>query len=61
MILEKIFDVNSIEYQDIFMMELPIQLKMPRIERLYDFLHRDYKEAKVIESQNQRAMLKGDK
>ena len=45
-ILDKIFDINSIDYQDFFMMELPVQLKQPRIERIYDFLHRDYEEAK---------------
>jgi hypothetical protein len=60
-ILEKIFDLNSIDYQDIFMMELPVMLRMPRIDRIYDFLNRDYAEAKEIEKQNQESLASGDK
>lgn len=48
-LLKKIFEINSIDYQDIFMLELPVMLKMPRIDRIYDFLHRDYAETKEIE------------
>jgi hypothetical protein len=40
-ILEKVFDLNNIKYQELLMLDLPIFLKMPRIERLYDFLERD--------------------
>lgn len=43
------------------MMELPVQLSKPRIERLYDFLNRDYKEAKEIEMDNQKSLASGDK
>jgi hypothetical protein len=60
-ILQKIFDINSIDYQDIFMFELPVQLKMPRIDRLYDFLHRDYAEAKQIEEENQMSLASGER
>jgi hypothetical protein len=60
-ILEKIFDINSIDYQEIFMLELPVQLKMPSIDRIYDFLHRDYAEAKQIEKENQESLASGEK
>lgn len=43
-ILEKVFDLNNIKYQELLMLDLPIYLKMPRIERLYDFLERDNEE-----------------
>ena len=54
-ILEKINDLNSIDYQDIFMIELSRQLQLPRLDRYYDFLHRDYEEAKEIEAENQKS------
>ena len=41
MLLQKIFELNDVKYQEIFMLEIPKLLQMPRIERLYDFLTRD--------------------
>ena len=58
-VLEKVNDLNSIEYQDIFMIELSRQLQLPRIDRFYDFLHRDYAEAKEIEAENQKSIAGG--
>lgn len=43
-LMTKIFDLNEIQYQEIFMLELPRLLQLPRIERLYPFLTRDYEE-----------------
>lgn len=60
-LLMKIFELNSIDYQDIFMLELPVMLKMPRIDRIYGFLHRDYAETKQIEKQNQESLASGEK
>lgn len=60
-LLDTIFDINSIDYQDIFMLELPVQLKMPKIEWIYDFLHRDYEETKAIEKLNQQSLASGEK
>jgi hypothetical protein len=53
--------MNEIAYQDILMMELPRMLQLPRIERLYDFLERDFNEAKTIEKENQEALAHGEK
>jgi len=60
-LLEKLFELNDIRYQEILMLELPRMLQLPRIERLYDFLERDYSEAKEIEKQNQEAIANGEK
>jgi len=60
-LLLKLFDMNEIAYQDILMMELPRMLQLPRIERLYDFLERDFNEAKTIEKENQEALAHGEK
>lgn len=46
-ILAKIFELNDVKYQDIFMMEIPRLLQLPRIERLYDFLTRNYYEKRI--------------
>lgn len=43
------------------MLELPVQLKMPIIDRLFDFLHRDYAETQEIEKQNQESLASGEK
>ena len=44
-LMEKVFEINHRSYQQLIMMDLPTYLKYPRIERLYDFLERDYEEA----------------
>ena len=43
------------------MLELPRMLQLPRIERLYDFLERDYAEAKKIEEQLAASLAHGEK
>ena len=43
------------------MLELPVHLKMPRIDRIYDFLHRDYAETQQIEKENQESLAHGEK
>jgi len=48
-ILEKVFELNNIKYQELLMMDLPRFLQLPRIERLYDFLERDNEELVQIE------------
>ena len=48
-ILEKVFELNDIKYQELIMLDLPVMLRMPRIERLYDFLERDNEELVQIE------------
>jgi hypothetical protein len=48
-LLEKIFKLNDIKYQELLMIDLTRFLQMPRIERLYDFLERDYEEMMEIE------------
>ena len=43
-LMQKVFDINHIIYQDLFKIDLPIFLKFPGIQRFYDFLERDYEE-----------------
>ena len=45
--MTKIFELNDVKYQEIFMMEIPRLLQLPRIERLFPFLTRDYAEMRV--------------
>lgn len=60
-LLSRIFEINDIKYQEIFMLELPRLLQLPRIERLYGFLTRDYEERKANEEENALAMASDDK
>jgi hypothetical protein len=60
-LMVKIFELNDIKYQEIFMLELPRLLQLPRIERLFDFLTRDYEERKANEEENAKAMASDDK
>jgi len=40
-LLEKIWELNNIRYQELLMLDLPVFLRLPKIERFYDFLERD--------------------
>jgi hypothetical protein len=50
MLLKKIFEINSKDYKEIFMMELPIFLKQNLIRRIFPFFERDHKESISIEN-----------
>ena len=60
-ILQKIFDLNDIKYQEIFMMEIPRLIQLPRIERLFPFLTRDYSEKRLNEAQEKEAAIRNSK
>lgn len=60
-ILEKVFELNNIKYQELLMLDLSIMLKMPRIERLYDFLERDNEELVQIEKLLKQSQIDGEK
>jgi hypothetical protein len=55
MLLSKIFELNDVKYQEIFMLEIPKLLQMPRIERLYDFLTRDADEKAANDDERAKA------
>lgn len=48
-LLEKIWELNDSKYQELLMLDLPVYLSQPKIERFYDFLERDADEQAVIE------------
>lgn len=48
-LLEKIWELNDSKYQELLMLDLPVYLSQPKIERFYDFLERDANEQAVIE------------
>jgi hypothetical protein len=50
MLLKKIFEINSKDYKDIFMIELPIFLKQNLINRIFPFFEVDHKENLALES-----------
>jgi len=60
-LLHKIFEMNDISYQTMMMMELPRMLQLPCIDRLYDFLERDYHETLEIEEDNKRSLASAEK
>ena len=57
MLMAKINELNDIKYQEIFMLEIPRMLQLPRIERFYDFLTRDYAEKKANDTNNAESLL----
>lgn len=59
-ILVKIFEQNDVAYKDFFMMEFPRLLQLPRIERLYEFLTRDYSEKRANQEQAKLAASAND-
>ena len=50
MLLKKIFEINSKDYKEIFMIELPILLKQNLIRRIFPFFERDHKETLSVEN-----------
>ena len=44
LMLNNVFKLNSIEYQEMMMLDLPKMLQQPKIERIFPFLERDYEE-----------------
>ena len=50
MLLKKIFEINSKDYKDIFMIELPIFLKQNLINRIFPFFEVDQIENLAKES-----------
>jgi hypothetical protein len=50
MLLKKIFEINSKDYKEIFMIELPILLKQNLIRRIFPFFERDHKEILSVEN-----------
>ena len=50
MLLKKIFEINSKDYKEIFMIELPIFLKQNLISRIFPFFERDHIETVSLES-----------
>ena len=50
MLLKKIFEINSKDYKEIFMIELPIFLKQNLISRIFPFFERDHSETVSLES-----------
>ena len=61
MLMFKIFDINDIKYQQIFMLELPRMLQLPRIERFYGFLTRDYEERQQNEEDSKQVQVNENK
>lgn len=51
LLVEKIFEMNETCYQEVMMLELPKFLEMPNIDRIYDFLERDYEEYHAIKKE----------
>ena len=60
-LMEKVFEINNIKYQDLLKMDLPIFLRQPGIQRLYDFLERDYEEQVEIEKRLNKSLASGEK
>lgn len=60
-IMTKIFELNDIKYQEIFMMEIPRLLQLPRIERLFPFLTRDYAEMRINKEEEKVAAVSNSK
>jgi hypothetical protein len=50
MLLKKIFEINSKDYKDIFMIELPIFLKQNLINRIFPFFEIDHTENSAKDS-----------
>lgn len=50
MLLKKIFEINSKDYKEIFMIDLPIFLKQNLISRIFPFFERDHNETASLES-----------
>lgn len=50
MLLKKIFEINSKDYKEIFMIELPIFLKQNLISRIFPFFERDHRETVSVEN-----------
>ncbi len=49
--MERIFEDNETAYQEVMMLEFPKFLEMPNIDRIYDFLMRDYEEYHAIKKE----------
>lgn len=50
MLLKKIFEINSKDYKEIFMIDLPIFLKQNLISRIFPFFEINHKETASLES-----------
>lgn len=44
LMLNNVFKINSVEYQEMMMLDFPKFLQFPNIKRIYPFLERDYEE-----------------
>jgi len=61
LLMEKVFEINHIKYQDLLKMDLPIFLRQPGVQRLYDFLERDYEEQVEIDKRLNQSLASGEK
>ena len=61
LLIEKVFEINHIKYQDLLKMDLPIFLRQPWVQRLYDFLERDYEEQVEIDKRLNQSLASGEK
>ena len=59
--MEAVFEINHIKYQDLLKMDLPIFLRQPGVQRLYDFLERDYEEQVEIDKRLNQSLASGEK
>ena len=60
-LLEEIFKQNDIKYQELLMVDLARFMQLPRLERLYDFLERDYDEMMAIEEKLRASQASGSR
>jgi len=44
LMLQNVFKINSMEYQEMMMLDFPKFLQFPNIKRIYPFLERDFEE-----------------
>ena len=51
LLLNKIFELNTADYQEVMMLDLPSYLNQPIIKRIYRFFERDHEEKKALKEQ----------